>query len=53
MVMTERLDRPLTAGTLAAKLILAGNVGREDTILIDVKDGKLTADVKGRIVSAE
>ena len=39
--------------TLAARLILAGNVGREDTILIDVKDGKLTADVKGRIVSAE
>ena len=36
--------------TLAARLILAGNVGREDTILIDVKDGKLTADVKGRIV---
>ncbi len=39
--------------TLAARLILAGNVGREDTILNDVKDGKLTADVKGRIVSAE
>lgn len=32
--------------TLAAKLILAGDVGRGDTILIDVKDGKLTADVK-------
>ena len=39
--------------TLAARLILAGNVGREDAILIDVKGGKLTADVKGRIVSAE
>ena len=32
--------------TLAAKLILAGDVGRGDTILIDVKDGRLTADVK-------
>ena len=32
--------------TLAAKLILGGNVGREDTILIDVVDGKLTAKVK-------
>ena len=39
--------------TLAAKLILAGNVGREDTILIDAKDGKLTAEVKGQIVTAE
>ena len=27
-------------------LILAGDVGRGDTILIDVKDGKLTAGVK-------
>ena len=36
--------------TLAAKLILAGNVGRGSTILIDVKDGKLTADTKGQIV---
>ena len=27
--------------TLAAKLILAGNVGRGDTIVIDVVDGKL------------
>lgn len=33
--------------TLAAKLILEGNVGREDTILIDVADGKLIAGVKG------
>jgi len=32
--------------TLAAKLILAGDVGRGDTILIDVKGGKLTAGVK-------
>ena len=32
--------------TLAAKLILAGDVGRGDTILIDVKNGKLTAGVK-------
>ena len=39
--------------TLAAKLILAGNVGREDTILIDAKDGKLTAEVKGQIVAVE
>ena len=36
--------------TLAAKLILAGNVGRGSAILIDVKDGKLTADAKGQIV---
>src|SRR5699024_4455383 len=39
--------------TLAARLILAGNVGREDTILIDVKDGRLTAEVKGQIMAAE
>ena len=39
--------------TLAAKLILAGNVGREDTILIDAKDGKLTAEVKGQVVATE
>ena len=32
--------------TLAARLILAGNVGRQDTILIDVQDGKLAADIK-------
>ena len=29
--------------TLAAKLILAGNIGAGDTILIDVRDGMLTA----------
>lgn len=29
--------------TLAARLILAGNVGRGDTIIIDVADGKLDA----------
>ena len=39
--------------TLAARLILAGNVGREDTILIDAKDGKLTAEVKGQVVATE
>ena len=38
--------------TLAARLILTGNVGREDTILIDVKDGKLTAEVKGQVIAA-
>ena len=32
--------------TLAAKLILEGNVGRGCNILIDVADGKLTAKVK-------
>lgn len=32
--------------TLAAKLILAGNVGSGDTILIDAVDGKLEARVK-------
>ncbi len=37
--------------TLAAKLILAGNVGREDVILIDVVDGKLEARVKGQLIS--
>ena len=37
--------------TLAARMILAGNVGREDTIVIDVADGKLAASVKGQVVS--
>ena len=32
--------------TLAAKLILEGNVGRQDTILLDVVDGALQARVK-------
>ena len=32
--------------TLAARLILGGNVGRGDTILIDVVDGELSASVK-------
>ena len=32
--------------TLAARLILSGNVGRGDTILIDVVDGELSASVK-------
>lgn len=32
--------------TLAARLILGGNVSRGDTILIDVVDGELNADVK-------
>ena len=39
--------------TLAARLILAGNVGRGDTILIDVTDGKLQATVKGQITATE
>ena len=39
--------------TLAAKLILGGNVGRGDTILIDVKDGKLDAQVKTVPVETE
>ena len=29
--------------TLAARLMLKGDVGAQDTILIDVADGKLTA----------
>ena len=29
--------------TLTAKLILSGNVGKEDTIVIDVENGELTA----------
>ncbi|HJC25216.1 MAG TPA: ATP-dependent chaperone ClpB [Candidatus Eisenbergiella merdavium] len=33
--------------TLAAKLILRGDVGEGDTILIDVRDGALTASLKG------
>ena len=37
--------------TLAAKLILAGNVGRGDRIEIDVVDGTLEAKVKGQIVA--
>ena len=39
--------------TLAARLILAGNVGRGDAILIDAADGQLTAQVKGQIVGTE
>ena len=34
--------------TLAARLMLKGDVGAQDTILIDVADGKLTALVKNR-----
>ena len=34
--------------TLAARLILAGNVGRCDVIVIDVVDGALNAQVKGQ-----
>lgn len=37
--------------TMAAKLILAGDVGREDIILIDVVDGKLDTRVKGQLSS--
>ena len=37
--------------TLAARLILAGDVGRGDTIQIDAVNGKLEARVKGKIVS--
>ena len=37
--------------TLAARLILAGNVGREDTIIIDASDGKLEARVKGQVIA--
>ena len=34
--------------TLAAKLILEGNVGTGDVILLQVEDGKLVAKIKGR-----
>ena len=34
--------------TLAARLILSGEVGTEDTIVIDVQDGKLTASRRGK-----
>ena len=37
--------------TLAAKLILEGNVGRGDRILLDDKDGTLVANVKGQITA--
>ena len=37
--------------TLAAKLILAGNVGRGDVIVNEVVDGKLNARAKGQLVS--
>ena len=39
--------------TLAAKLILAGNAGRGDVILIDAVDGRLAADIKGQVASVE
>jgi ATP-dependent Clp protease ATP-binding subunit ClpB len=32
--------------TLAARLILSGKVGMEDTIVFGVENGKLTADVR-------
>mgnify|MGYP001851653952 FL=1 len=35
--------------TLAAKLILEGNVGSGDTIIIDEKDGELIASTGGRV----
>ena len=35
--------------TLAARLILEGNVGRCDVIVIDVVDGKLSARIKGNL----
>ena len=34
--------------TLAARLILSGQVGMEDTILFTVRDGELAAEVKPR-----
>ncbi len=37
--------------TLAAKLILSGEIGAEDTILIDVEDGSLKARVKAWVRS--
>nr|WP_317378635.1 ATP-dependent chaperone ClpB [uncultured Faecalimonas sp.] len=37
--------------TLAAKLILSGEIGAEDTILIDVEDGMLKARVKAWVRS--
>ena len=37
--------------TLAAKLILSGEIGAEDTILIDVEDGALKARVKALVRS--
>ena len=39
--------------TLAAKLILGGNVGREDVILVDAAKGRLTASVKGQITASK
>ncbi len=36
--------------TLAARLILEGNVGRCDVIVIDVVDGVLRANIKGQLV---
>ena len=36
--------------TLAARLILEGNVGRGDIIVIDVADGELAASVKGQLI---
>lgn len=39
--------------TLAARLILSGEVSMEDTILFRMKDGKLTAEVKPQIEAAQ
>ena len=35
--------------TLAARLILEGNVGRGSVIVIDVEDGRLTGRVKEQL----
>ena len=37
--------------TLAARLILEGNVGRCDVIVVDVVDGKLSAKTKGQLIT--
>ena len=39
-----------TVETLAAKLILAGNINTGDDIVIDLVDGKLTARAAARAV---
>ena len=37
--------------TLVARLILEGNVGRCDVIVVDVVDGKLSAKTKGQLIT--
>ena len=44
--LTEEEHKAEYVETLAAKMILGGKVGQDDTIVLDVTDGELTASVQ-------